>query len=225
MIISTGKKSEFVPFVAVANDVWDVRWGKEDVVEKVGKIDEATGEWVLTGEVKETSLCTYATHRFFKALPTAYQISRLIEQSKRVPAMGELKVIGEALELGEEALLNWMKGELKKAIVVYDGSSAVNGFTVGGVQLWLDKATRVGLKLRFESELASGKTDTVLWQDGMSFPLKLEDAIKMLAAIELYASACYDNTQAQLAACDELESVDAVLAFDYKSGYPAQLAF
>jgi hypothetical protein len=37
-------------------------------------------------------------------------------------------------------------------------------------------------------------TDTVLWQDGMQFPLPLEDAINLLYAIEIYASACYDNT-------------------------------
>jgi hypothetical protein len=49
----------------------------------------------------------------------------------------------------------------------------VNQFYIGEYATWLDKATRVGLKLRFESELAQGMTDTVLWQDGISFPLNL----------------------------------------------------
>jgi hypothetical protein len=43
--------------------------------------------------------------------------------------------------------------------------------------MWLDKETRVGLKLRFEAELASGKTETTLWYDGLSFNLSLEQAV------------------------------------------------
>ena len=47
----------------------------------------------------------------------------------------------------------------------------------------------------------------------------------MLYAIELYASACYDNTQRHLAALDMLEDEDSVKTYDYTTGYPEKLEF
>lgn len=59
----------------------------------------------------------------------------------------------------------------------------------------------------------------------MQFPLQLEDAMKMLFAIELYASACYDNTQRHLAEIEKLETIDELAAYDYTVGYPEKLNF
>lgn len=120
--------------------------------------------------------------------------------------------------------IDWL-AETKKRLVKYDQSEAVNMFTVGGVPVWLDKATRAGLLLRFQAEQAQGIEDTTLWYKGMQFPLKVEQAIQMLYAIELYASACYDNTQRHLAALDMLEDEDSVKAYDYTTGYPRKLEF
>lgn len=116
----------------------------------------------------------------------------------------------------------------KDEILRYDSSEHVNSFTIAGVKLWIDKATRVGLKLRFEAEKRLGKTETTLWQNGMQFPLPLEGdvtALDMLDGIELYASACYDTTQRHLAEVEKLETVDEVMAYDYTSGYPQKLVF
>lgn len=44
----------------------------------------------------------------------------------------------------------------------YDASDAVNVFYINELPIWLDKATRAGLKLRFEAEIAMGKTETSL---------------------------------------------------------------
>ena len=117
---------------------------------------------------------------------------------------------------------------LRERISAYDSSKHVNSFTIGGMETWLDKATRVGLKLRFEAELRMGKEYTTLWKDGTSFPLPLvgaTTAIDMLDGIELYASACYDVTQMHLAAIDKIEGVEEMKAYDYTSGYPAKLSF
>lgn len=119
----------------------------------------------------------------------------------------------------------WMLNERIKA---YDSSSHVNDFTIDGLHLWLDKSTRVGLDLRFEAEVAAGKTETTLWHDGMSFTLPLSgdaSAFALLYAIELYASACYDNTQLHLANASKLESVEDADAYDYTVGYPDKLVF
>ena len=117
---------------------------------------------------------------------------------------------------------------LRERIMAYVSSDHVNSFTIGGYPTWLDKATRVGLKLRFEAELRLGKTETTLWQNGMQFPLPLVGdltALDMLDGIELYASSCYDVTQKHLAAIDTLASVDEVKNYDYLDGYPKKLTF
>ena len=91
--------------------------------------------------------------------------------------------------------------------------------------MWLDKATRVGLKLRFDAEIASGQTNTTLWYDGTPFNQELTNAVQMLNAIELYASACYDNPQAHIASINAIEDLEALKNYDYRIGYPEKLRF
>ena len=43
------------------------------------------------------------------------------------------------------AVLAAAKTEVETAITAYDSSSSVNAFLLNGIQVWLDKATRVGL--------------------------------------------------------------------------------
>ena len=133
-------------------------------------------------------------------------------------------------ESSPEKLLARAKMLKKQEIKKYDKSSEVNEFFVSGVSLWLSKEDRTGLKLRFESELALGKTTTTLWSNGIQFPLPLVDengnpgiAFQMLYALELYASACYDNTQSHLAAIDKLETIEEIEQYDYKVDYPEKL--
>lgn len=130
-----------------------------------------------------------------------------------------------APEPTEEEKLAIAKRDKKRNISYYDKSSAVNQFYIADTPMWLDKETRTGLKLRFEAEIAMGKTDTTLWADGVQYPLSLETAIQMLYALEVYASACYDQTQAHLAAIDALTTVEEVEAYDHRAGYPEKLRF
>ena len=107
----------------------------------------------------------------------------------------------------------------------HDSSPEVNGFYIDGQEMWLDKATRVGLKLRFDAEIASGQTNTTLWYDGTPFNLELANAVQMLNAIELYASACYDNTQMHIAYVKVMEDLETLKNYDYRTGYPEKLRF
>lgn len=125
----------------------------------------------------------------------------------------------------EEELLERAKMRKKDRIGRFDTSIEVNQFYISDTPMWLDKETRTGLKLRFEAEIAMGKTDTTLWADGVQYPLSLETAIQMLYALEVYASMCYDQTQAHLAAIDALTTVKEVAAYDHTSGYPEKLRF
>lgn len=110
-------------------------------------------------------------------------------------------------------------------IAQYDESSAVNEFYVQGYGIWLDKATRAGLKLRFEAEQQADITETALWYNGLQFPIPVDLGIQILLAVELYASACYDNTQKHMAAVNALTSVEEIEAYDYTTGYPEKLNF
>lgn len=107
----------------------------------------------------------------------------------------------------------------------YDESISVNEFFINGMSVWLDKNTRVGLRLRFESELSCGHEETTLWYEGNPFPLKLEDAVNMLYAIEMYASACYDNTQRHISNVKTLGDIEEIKNYDYREGYPEKLNF
>lgn len=121
--------------------------------------------------------------------------------------------------------LEFNKWLLKAKIEAYDSSVHVNEFTIGGMSVWLDKATRSGLLLRFQSEKAMSKINTALWYNGMKFEMPIDTAIQMLYALEAYASACYDVTQMHLAFKDSAEDVEILRAYDYVGGYPQKLAF
>jgi hypothetical protein len=125
----------------------------------------------------------------------------------------------------EEKLLNKAKEDIIREIGYYDSSLAVNSFYIGDVEMWLDKATRAGLKLRFEAEIAMGHKTTTLWYGSYQYPLMLSQAIQMLYAIEIYASMCYDNTQAHIAKVNMFDSIDEVKAYNYMTGYPEKLRF
>lgn len=118
-----------------------------------------------------------------------------------------------------------LKARKREELLAFDSSTAVNEFTIGGVPVWLDKATRAGLILRFQAEQASGLENTTLWYEGQQFTLNVANAIEMLYALELYASACYDRTQAHLLAIDGLTTEEELAAYDFTTGYPVKIAF
>lgn len=124
----------------------------------------------------------------------------------------------------EPTLEEVKKGKIDE-ILAYDSSEAVNQFSMGGVPMWLDKATRAGLLLRFEAEGKAMRETTTLWYEGQSYTLPLAQAQQILIALELYASACYDNTQSHIAAVMGMESKEAVEAYDFTTGYPEKLSF
>ena len=123
---------------------------------------------------------------------------------------GWVEYIVPVYEETEEELLNREKERMIEHIIRYDSSEDINVFYIGDYCLWFDKATRVGLKLRFDAELESGKTTTTLWNDGISFDLELVNAMRMLNTIEIYASNCYDNTQQHIAKVKTLDNIDDV---------------
>lgn len=77
--------------------------------------------------------------------------------------------------------------------------------------------------LRFNAEKSSGKIETTLWLGTQSITLGIDKAIQMLYAIEVYASACFDNTAKHKANVMALDSIEEVMSYDYTTGYPEKL--
>ena len=134
----------------------------------------------------------------------------------------ELYVIPEPTP--EEIFERTKKNKIEE-INHYDSSEEVNIFYIQGLPVWLDKATRAGLKLRFEAEIALKHQTTTLWYEGQKFELPLNSAMAMLYALEVYASQCYDNTQYHLSNVDKLETLEEISEYDYRVGYPEKLNF
>lgn len=105
----------------------------------------------------------------------------------------------------------------------YDSSSEVNIFYIGEMPMWFDKATRLGLKARFEAEIAAGSIDTTLWYNGKKYDFELTMATQLLRSLEIYASKCYDNTQTHLAKLQTLMTIEEIESYDYKVGYPQKV--
>lgn len=133
---------------------------------------------------------------------------------------------GEYIAPTHVPTLDELKSNKIREILRYDSSISVNEFFIGGTSIWLNKATRAGLSLRFQAELATGETHTTLWNEGKSFTLELNSAIQMLYALEVYASKCYDNTQYHISIINNYITTEEELeAYDYESGYPEKLHF
>ena len=125
----------------------------------------------------------------------------------------------------EKELMDIYRNEIIKKIKQYDTSNIINNFIINGNNIWLDKATRVGLMLRLQSEQQAGYNSTTLWYDNVEYVLPIEMAIQLLHNIEIYASKCYDTTQKHIATVMSLDNVEDVKQYNYITGYPEQLSF
>lgn len=107
----------------------------------------------------------------------------------------------------------------------YDKSQAVNSFVVNDSPAWLDKATRVGLINSLQIEKAAGREESTIWLDGVAYTLSIDDALKMLTVIELYAVDCFNTTENHIKTINELDDLNRVYNYNYTKGYPKRLRF
>lgn len=125
----------------------------------------------------------------------------------------------------EQELLYLLKQEKVKLIKNYDVSVAINGFTINGIRVWLDKATRAFLMSRLQAEKQLGKEITCIWYKEHNFEMPVDKAIEILYQLEVYASECYDTTQRHIVNVQNLDNVEDVNNYDYKTDYPKMLSF
>ncbi len=132
------------------------------------------------------------------------------------------------VDFGLEELLTELEKAKKnkiKEIDNYDTSVEVNSFFLNGLQVWLNKDTRVGLMNSLTIEKNAGKEDSTLWFNNICVVVKCDAAMQMLSALELYALECYNKTAEHKVSVEALGSVEAVEAYDYTTGYPTKLTF
>lgn len=141
------------------------------------------------------------------------------------PSASRQEIFDCALTPAPVQTIEEVRADKLMALESYDSSEDVNRFVLNGVPMWIDKATRVGLQLRINAESVTGRVNTTLWFNGVSYPLTIVNALNMLYAIEMYASSCYDNTERHKAAILELTKIDAITNYDFTSGYPDTLIF
>lgn len=115
------------------------------------------------------------------------------------------------------------KREKTAEIEAYDTSSAVNGFLLNGARVWLDFELRDRVYQGNERLQRIGRTDTTLWLGKQCYNLSIEQAQNIISHIEAYAKDCYNVTAQHKAAVEKMQTLEEVLAYDYKKGYPEQL--
>lgn len=123
----------------------------------------------------------------------------------------------------ESEVIANLKEQKTDEITAYDTSSNVNVFSLNGVDVWLDRDTRVSLMNSTTIEKTSGKTTTTLWLGSMKIEVGVDKAISLLSGIEIYALECYNKTAEHKNAVSQLSSIDDIVSYDYTQGYPAKL--
>ena len=208
MVKTFGESADFTAFKVVDGDIYRVAWAKTMQVEKAGN-----------GKVKESPLCDYMLERYdYK--PSMDLVLNDILASGEQASMEEIREISEGL--GAEPL-EYMKKTMLAYIEKYDASSSVNSFLLNGMEVWLDKATRVGLMNSTTIAKIMGQQKTTLWLGSYQLVVDCDKAIQLLSALEMYALECFNVTAIHKKTVNELDNINAILTYDYKSDYPDKL--
>ena len=208
MVKTFGESADFAAFKVIDGDIYRVAWAKTMQVEKTED-----------GQEKESSLCDYMLERYdYK--PSMDLVLNDILSSGEQASMEEIKEISEGL--GAEPL-GYMKKAMLAYIEKYDASSSVNSFLLNGMEVWLDKATRVGLMNSTSIAKSMGQQKTTLWLGSYQLEVDCDKAIQLLSALEMYALECFNVTAAHKKAVSELDNIEGVLTYDYRAGYPDKL--
>lgn len=208
MVKTFGEAADFTAFKVVDGDIYRVAWAKTMQVEKTED-----------GQEKESSLCDYMLERYdYK--PSMDLVLNDILSSGEQASMEEIKEISEGLDAEP---LGYMRKAMLAYIEKYDASSSVNAFLLNGMEVWLDKATRVGLMNSTTIAKSMGQQKTTLWLGSYQLEVDCDKAIQLLSALEMYALECFNVTAAHKKAVSELDNIEGVLTYDYKSGYPDKL--
>lgn len=111
-------------------------------------------------------------------------------------------------------------------ITAYDESKAVNQFYLSGIGMWYKADKRATIRNLVESNIRTCNDRVTLWTEeepivGLEF--NCEEALMMLAQLEVYAGNCKAVTQQHKANVMALTTKEEIEAYDYTTGYPEKL--
>ncbi|MBV4152335.1 DUF4376 domain-containing protein [Bacteroides fragilis] len=112
-----------------------------------------------------------------------------------------------------------------KELADYDTSDNVNDFDVNGLNAWFDKENRAALSTSIESALLLGETEITFVINDNEFSIDIQSAKQMLAAVQRYADGCFLVTEAHKRAIKGLTEAEAIVNYDFKTGYPTKVTF
>lgn len=127
------------------------------------------------------------------------------------------------VEVTNKPTLQQVKDILLSLVQEYDSSKEVNSFILNGQQVWLDKATRVGLVNALTLAKSRGESQTTIWFNGDSISLDIDKAMEILSFVESYAMQCYNKTQQHIVTINSKSAIDELLTYDFTEGYPELL--
>lgn len=134
----------------------------------------------------------------------------------------------------ETTVENTLKGVrdlLIELINEYDVSPEVNGFTIvhDGKELnyWLPAEKRGQLATGIAAKKACGSNTYTLdlREYGVSIDVDCDKLTELLTKLDNYAVESYNVTSKHLNEVKAMTDIEALLAYDYKSGYPEKLNF
>lgn len=101
----------------------------------------------------------------------------------------------------------------------YDKSINVNSFYYKDKQEWLDKNTRLGL----QNLINSGADNITIQLKDSIVDIKATRLKEFLNQLEVYAGKCFSVTAKHLEDIKQLNTVDNLINYDFKSGYPLKI--
>lgn len=168
--------------------------------------------------VKESKLICGIQYYYVRVLPyTVDGVTSAVEfELDHTPSAAEIAEL-------EAQAISKAKNDSIKRVRLHDKSEAVNGFLYNGNSYWFDKATRVGLANSIAIEKLNKAENTVLYLGDTPVTLNIDSAEEFLKNLELYAIACYRNTEAHVQAINALISLREIREYDVTTGYPAKI--
>lgn len=122
-------------------------------------------------------------------------------------------------------MLEQAKAQKQEEIDIYDTSENVNGFFYNEVFMWLDRETRATLRNTIDSLKILGRETLNIWYNEINITLSVQEAEYLLAALEVYATDCYNVTAMHKLYVNNLTNIEDVNAFDVTTDYPQRLHF
>lgn len=107
----------------------------------------------------------------------------------------------------------------------YNMSDNVDGFILGGQQVWLTKPQRESLLTSLNMFVKAGVDTFPFVLGGRAMELPCATLEQMLAAVEVYATQCMMVTANHTAKVSAMRSEQRMLDYDYTQGYPEMLEF